>query len=125
MHLSRMKLFLKTTDEVHAAFQHRVKREHLWVICLISVLVWSHPLFRSLLGLDVTWSRGRARACPPLCAHAAHVKGTGKVRGTFRDRVSFCVYAHKHRGRLVCRSSCGVGASAPVQMCAHMHADVD
>lgn len=81
-----MELFLKTIDEVRAAFQHRVKREHLGVICLISVLVWLHPLFRFPLVLDVTSSRGRARACPPLCVHAAYVKGTGKVRGTFRDR---------------------------------------
>lgn len=73
-----MELFLKTIDEVRAAFQHRVKREHLGVICLVSALVWLPPLLGSLLVPDVTSGRGRARARPPLCAHAAYAKGTGE-----------------------------------------------
>lgn len=102
MHQGRMELFLKTIDEVRAAFQHRVKREHLGVICLISALLWLHPLLRSLLVLDVTSGRGWARACPPLGAHAAYVKGTGKVRGTFRDRpcefLRVCARAQRKAG---------------------------
>lgn len=118
-----MELFLKTIDEVRAAFRHRVKREHLGVICLISALVWLHPLFRPLLGLGATSGR-RTSTCVPALVCARGVR-EGHGEGSPIDRVSLCVYAHKHRGRLVCRSRCGVGDSAPVQMCAHVHADVD
>lgn len=86
-----------------------------------------HPLFRFPLVLRVTSRIGQARVCLPLHAQTAYVKGTGKVHSTFLviDCMHFCVHVHKFRQRLVCRSRYSAGGSPPVQMCAHMHADID
>lgn len=86
VHQGRIELFFKTIDEAHAALQRWVKREHLGEICLISVFIWMHPLFRFLLVLRVTSRIGQARACLPLaCANSIYQRHGEGSQHTFCD----------------------------------------